>query len=149
MKKKSDEAEDWKFQCLQLILKRFNTTKREMEGEGGRDRERERPLWDAYPIRHIIAPTIVDSADIVFLDIQDTTYWRWEASGQYSARSIYRVMIGGGKVVWRFKGIWKARVPPTVKVFSIMLLKGKIPTHDMLRARIHCDALSNVLKLLL
>lgn len=40
----------------------------------------------------------------------------------------------------RFKGIWKARVPPSVKVFSIMLLKGKIPTHDMLRARgIHCE----------
>lgn len=42
-----------------------------MEGEGGT--ERERPLRDAYPIRHIIAPTIVDSTDIVFLDMKDTT----------------------------------------------------------------------------
>lgn len=73
--------------------------------------------------------------NIILTDSQDELSWRWSSSGDYTARSLYQVLSGGGKIRWAFTSTWKYRVPPTVKAFILMLLQGKILTRDVLHRR--------------
>lgn len=65
----------------------------------------------------------------------DMLAWRWSATAIYSASSAYKIMIGAGKIRWPFTGIWKLKLPPTVKGFLFLFLKGKILTREVLRRR--------------
>src|SRR5664279_1592685 len=58
----------------------------------------------------------------------------------YSAISIYRVLIGIGKIKWPYMEIWKSKLPPTVKVFTVMLLRDKQLTHEVMKKRrVQCE----------
>lgn len=49
-------------------------------------------------------------------------------------------MIGVGKIGWHLVNTWKLRIPPTVRLFLFLLLKGKVLTRDVMRRRkFNCD----------
>lgn len=73
-------------------------------------------------------------------DSDDELIWRWSPNGKYSASSIYTVMIGAGLVAWRFTGIWKFSIPPSIKIFLYLLLRDKLLTKEvMLRRQFNCN----------
>lgn len=65
-------------------------------------------------------------------DQMDLLTWRFTANGQYSAASIYQVLISGGLIRWEFKAIWRYNIPPTVKVFIFLLLKDRLLTREVM-----------------
>lgn len=78
--------------------------------------------------------------NITFNNSQDQLTWECSNTGEYSSKSCYEVMIKGGKTEWHFAFTWNLRIPPTVKVFAFLCLKGKLLTHDvMLRKGLQCD----------
>lgn len=57
----------------------------------------------------------------------------------YSANSVFKMMISAGRIRWRFLNIRKLRIPPTVRLFLFLLIKGKVLTRDVMRRRnFHC-----------
>lgn len=92
-------------------------------------------LRDAWPRRHLI-DVLQGTGEIdPFTADKDAILWKWCKSGTYSASSFYRIISTAGKIIWPFKYIWKAKVPPTVKIFLYLLLNGKILSRDVLRRR--------------
>ena len=59
---------------------------------------------------------------------EDTIMWRWGATGEYSSKSAYAILMSAGKIKWRFNNLWHAKCPMTAKIFMYMALKGKILT---------------------
>lgn len=77
---------------------------------------------------------------LVLSDTDDVLVWRWSASGEYTASSVYKRMITTGKVCWNFMEIWTAAAPSKVKVFTHLMLKNRILTRDTLqRQGINCE----------
>ena len=82
----------------------------------------------------------LEAREVTLTQDDDSLVWRWTHSGTYSANSVYKVMIGAGKIGWHLVNIWKLRVPPTVRLFLFLLLKGKVLTKDVMRRRkFNCD----------
>lgn len=52
----------------------------------------------------------------------DAIKWRWGTQG------VYDIMMGGGKIKDRYSGIWKYKIPDTVKVFMFLMLRKRILT---------------------
>lgn len=71
---------------------------------------------------------------VTFTAQRDTMQWKWTNEGVYTACSIYKIMIGFGKIRAPIK-TWKLCVPPTVRIFIHFLLKGKILTQDVMQYR--------------
>lgn len=72
--------------------------------------------------------------------MEDNISWRWGSGNEYSAKSFYDLVVAGGKTRWKFDYTWQLRLPPTVRIFCFLCLKGKILTHDvMLRRGMQCD----------
>lgn len=92
-------------------------------------------LRDAWPRRQILNSELVVTRDIQFNSEQDVIQWKLEPSGIYTSKSIYRVLIGGGKTEWVFNYTWKCPVPPTVKIFIYLVLNDKILSRDVLSRR--------------
>lgn len=74
--------------------------------------------------------------------------WRWGNSGVYTTKSAYKIMSEGGLIQWRLAFIWKCRIPTTVKIFTYLMLKGKILTRDVMLRRVmnygrHCSMCNN------
>lgn len=97
-------------------------------------------LAEAWPIVQALVPEAADTLQITFTDQEDELRWRWNANGIYSASSFYKIMIEAGLIQWRFEFIWKANAPLKVKLFTLLLLKKRILTHDvMVRRGFQCD----------
>lgn len=69
------------------------------------------------------------------VDQSDELTWRWAASGSYTAKSAYHILIQGGLVRWQFWCTWCYYIPPTVKLFLFLLLKDKLLTREVLQRR--------------
>ena len=41
--------------------------------------------------------------------------WRWTTDGLYSANSVYKIMLSGGGIKWRYMATWECRAPIKVK----------------------------------
>lgn len=65
----------------------------------------------------------------------DVLCWRWTPNSLYSAQSVYKIMIGGGKIAWQHIYIWKSKATPNAKVFAYLMLRGKLLTHEIMRRR--------------
>lgn len=66
---------------------------------------------------------------IVFLENEeDSFYWKFTADGNYTTKSTYMALVGGGKISWEHSHIWNIRAPQTVRIFCYLLLK-KQNTH--------------------
>jgi hypothetical protein len=56
----------------------------------------------------------------------DLVSWRLEASGDFTAKSLY-CRLSQGAAVTHFREVWRTRVPPRIRVFLWQLLWGKLP----------------------
>lgn len=93
-------------------------------------------LADAHTIAQVFAPENDELKDLMLNEEEDDRILRrWEGNGSYSAKSIYKILIGIGKINWPFMEVWKSKLPPTVKVFAIMMLRDKILTHEVMERR--------------
>ena len=70
-----------------------------------------------------------------FTPEDDYIIWRLDQLGQYTSKSIYMAMSSMGKARWDFSFAWKCPVPPTVKIFTFLVLKNKILTKVVLSRR--------------
>lgn len=88
-----------------------------------------------------LAPEIADILqNMVFTEDSDEITWRWNSEGIYSAKSVYKIMMGGGMIRDRNFGLWKYKIPETVKIFAFLMLKEKILTHDVMeKINIRCN----------
>lgn len=57
------------------------------------------------------------------------------SSGEYTAKSFYDLVASGGKVRCEFSFTWTLKIPPTVRIFAFLWLKGKLLTHDVMERR--------------
>jgi hypothetical protein len=57
----------------------------------------------------------------------DAVSWSLEPSGVFSTRSLYSALSQGASVT-RFKEVWRARVPPKIKIFLWKLIRGRLPS---------------------
>ena len=48
--------------------------------------------------------------------------------------SLYRKLVGGRRVT-RFSALWKARLPPKIKIFMWQAFRGQLPSSDQLHKR--------------
>lgn len=97
-------------------------------------------LRDAWPLIQTHFPQGQYNANVVFQETSDELIWNWTNNATYSAKSIYEIMASEGRIAWRYKVIWKCKVPPNVKVFAFLLLTNKILTHEvMMRRGFQCD----------
>lgn len=65
----------------------------------------------------------------------DILSWNWEVNAHYSARSVYRILTGGGLVRGEFTAIWKYCIPPSVRIFLYLLLHDKLLTREVMVTR--------------
>lgn len=56
-------------------------------------------------------------------------------AGIYTAKSVYSVLMTGGRIKWHLRKIWKFSVPLSVDVFTYLLLQGKLLTKDVMQKR--------------
>lgn len=68
-------------------------------------------------------------------DAKDELCWKWSKSDSYSASSVYKVMIEGGKIRWRYMTIWKCKAPPNAKLFAYLMLREKLLIHEVMMHR--------------
>lgn len=65
----------------------------------------------------------------------DKLLWNWESSAEYSAKSVYKLLTGGGRIDWEFKSIWHFPIPPSTRIFLYLLLNDKLLTREVLMRR--------------
>lgn len=68
-----------------------------------------------------------------FTEAADRIQWKWDKSGVYSVKSIYRVLSEGGRIKCTFRETWTCKIPPSVKIFAYLVLCEKLLTRDTLR----------------
>ena len=64
----------------------------------------------------------------------DSIIWRWESSGEYSARSAYQSMFVG-RVQFQDKPIWGSLAPPRCRYFLWLVALNRCWTADRLQRR--------------
>lgn len=67
-------------------------------------------------------------------DAPDRVSWKFESSGIFSSRSMYRALCAD-PVVTCSKLIWEAHMPKKIKIFLWQLLRGRLPTNDHIHHR--------------
>ncbi|KAJ1704421.1 hypothetical protein LUZ63_004200 [Rhynchospora breviuscula] len=65
----------------------------------------------------------------------DGLEWIWGSSGKFSVNSAYKMLILAGKTYSGALGIWSIKVPPTVKIFAVLLFYNKLLTQEVLLKR--------------
>lgn len=98
-------------------------------------KQRKISLSKALPIQATLEPDRPILQLIQFNSEEDRLEWKWDKKGQYTSRSAYRILTGGGMSKCPYVRIWKGKIPPTIRIFAYLLLKGKILTRDVLRRR--------------
>ena len=73
---------------------------------------------------------VVSLQDINLLEKRDIFVWGFNASGSFTAKSIYALLINNEVRV--SQDLWKIKVPIKIKVFLWYLKKGVILTKDNL-----------------
>lgn len=105
-----------------------------------------RPAFQAISLREAadilsdVAPDDEEISNLVFTQQEDILAWRWSTNGVYSASSVYRVMITAGLTRDRCNKLWKIHAPAKVKIFTFLLFKNRLLTHEVLENKgISCD----------
>jgi hypothetical protein len=65
---------------------------------------------------------------------EDTVSWSIDASGTFTAKSVYLALTQGASVTC-FKEAWRTRVPPKIRVFLWQLIRGRLPSCDQVAKR--------------
>jgi hypothetical protein len=64
----------------------------------------------------------------------DEVSWSLEPSGRFSTRSMCLNLSRGAKVTC-FKEVWRARVPPKIKIFLWKLIRNRLPSCEQVAKR--------------
>ena len=57
--------------------------------------------------------------------VRDSVLWPLSASGRFSVKSLYSKLVGGAPTS-RFSKVWKARIPPKIKIFFVASLSRPV-----------------------
>ncbi|KAJ1702306.1 hypothetical protein LUZ63_002085 [Rhynchospora breviuscula] len=87
------------------------------------------------PMSHILDDLHTKAQSIALTGTSDKVLWKWRNDGQYSASSIYQKLISARKVKFDLFRIWHLKVPPTIKVFLILLTHDRLLTQQQLLKR--------------
>lgn len=72
------------------------------------------------------------STDSISVGALDQILWQWTSNGEYSAKSFYDMIVATVRTKWRFEFTWHLKIPPSVRVFVFLCLRGKLLTHDVM-----------------
>jgi hypothetical protein len=64
----------------------------------------------------------------------DRAIWKWEKSGKFSVKSLYKHTFGNGDGEEN-KQLWNAKLPLKIKIFMWLTLQDSILTEDNLLRR--------------
>ncbi|KAJ3688101.1 hypothetical protein LUZ61_017265 [Rhynchospora tenuis] len=96
------------------------------------------PLWHhLVPSPHSIQQCLLlDVAQsLCFNTLPDTVIWKWNPSGHYTASSAYKWLVSAGKIRFSLNCIWKYKIPPSIKLFILLVAHDRILTQDQLTRR--------------
>ncbi|KAJ1704636.1 hypothetical protein LUZ63_004415 [Rhynchospora breviuscula] len=65
----------------------------------------------------------------------DRLAWKWTTHGNFSVASTYKALILAGTTRFACFSFWKLKVPPTVKLFLVLLAQDKLSTQEQLLRR--------------
>ena len=65
---------------------------------------------------------------------RDSVIWPLSSSGRFSVKSLYSKHVGGTPTN-RFSQVWKARLPPKIKIFLWQAFGRWLPSADQIRKR--------------
>jgi hypothetical protein len=100
--------------------------------------------WIRSLMGHITTATHIEELVSLWIRIQevhlvqgvkDSITWKWTPDGNYSARSTYRIQFKGSFAKFSRDRIWKAHVENKCKVFTWILIHGKLLTANNLQKR--------------
>ena len=86
-------------------------------------------------LQEFITLATLASQTLLTLEREDTISWHWSPNGTYSSASAYMAQFCGSFPRFTPSKIWEAHAEPKCKLFSWMVLHGKILTSDMLAIR--------------
>ncbi|KAJ4819455.1 RNA-directed DNA polymerase (reverse transcriptase)-related family protein [Rhynchospora pubera] len=75
------------------------------------------------------------ATQFLFNEDPDCIRWKWSRSGVFSSKDTYKAFISAGKIPFPFFQIWHFNIPPSIKVFCLLLLHKKLLTQDSLLRR--------------
>lgn len=70
-----------------------------------------------------------------FTHSNDKIAWRWKHSGNFTVRSIYKILNFTGINDNKYAIIWTLPLPPKIRIFIWLLLNNRILTKNNLRKR--------------
>ncbi|KAJ3687601.1 hypothetical protein LUZ61_016765 [Rhynchospora tenuis] len=101
-------------------------------------------LRRALPLWHHLVPSPHSIQQCLLLDVAqslrfntlpDTVIWKWNPSGRYTASSAYKWLVSAGKIRSSLNCIWKCKIPPSIKLFILLVAHDRILTQDQLTRR--------------
>ena len=63
------------------------------------------------------------------LNMEDSPSWRYNASGAFSTRSTYMSQTENGNARWKWKNLWKLKVPQRSRMFMWLLCSESLLTN--------------------
>ncbi|KAJ4775366.1 RNA-directed DNA polymerase (reverse transcriptase)-related family protein [Rhynchospora pubera] len=66
---------------------------------------------------------------------KDRLLWKWTTHGNFTTASAYKHLVSAGKTDTPFFFLWKIKVPPSLKLFLLLLARGRLLTQEQLLKR--------------
>ena len=98
-------------------------------------REQNISLQEAWHRRETINPEEASELTIQFSEWDDCISWRWGSQGIYTAKSAYEILCGGGKTRCAYVSAWSAKITPSARIFTYLMLRDRVLTRERLRSR--------------
>ncbi|KAJ4789773.1 RNA-directed DNA polymerase (reverse transcriptase)-related family protein [Rhynchospora pubera] len=74
-------------------------------------------------------------SSITTSDTRDTCFWKWNSSGCFTVKSAYKALAFAGKIDFQAALIWRAKLPPSIRIFTFLLFQDRLLTQDALLKR--------------
>lgn len=65
----------------------------------------------------------------------DRVQWTLEKKGQFTTRSMYKMLVHRGVIYYSMRQIWKCKLPLKVKIFIWLILQGRLQTAVNLKGK--------------
>lgn len=73
--------------------------------------------------------------DVEITEEADAVTWALEKSGQYTVRSMYRMMAHRGVINYRMRTVWGCKLPMKLKIFLWQIMQDKLQTGTNLKKK--------------
>jgi zinc-binding in reverse transcriptase len=97
--------------------------------------KRQLPALLPRPFNRKMQEIIDKVTQIQLRDNRDKILWRASPSGTFSSKSAYDLMSSAGKINFHHSSAWTAKVPPSTRIFFVLLLKDKLLTQEVMIRR--------------